>query len=151
MPNAAAPAVEYRGTTDDITTCQHCGRHNLKKTVMLYTLDGDGNREDLLYLGTSCAARMLSVPTAAVTLAAAQADHERTGRIDLLRRRLAGGVEVLRQNWWNYVNNDHPIVIDGVTYGPTEPAGRRFRAFCEARTADWQRELAELTALPRSV
>lgn len=45
------------GTTNDVTTCELCGRDELKGTVMLVALDLDGNPEgDPSYFGTSCAA-----------------------------------------------------------------------------------------------
>lgn len=45
------------GTTNDVTTCELCGRDELKGTVMLVALDLDGNPDgDPGYFGTSCAA-----------------------------------------------------------------------------------------------
>lgn len=45
----------FLGTTEEITTCGHCGRTKLKKTVVLT----DNVTQDLIYLGTTCAARAL--------------------------------------------------------------------------------------------
>lgn len=47
------------GLTDDVTNCGCCNRANLKKTVVLSLLDGDGNHEDYHFFGTSCAAKAL--------------------------------------------------------------------------------------------
>ena len=43
------------GITDDVTTCEHCGKKNLKKTVVLR----DRESGDEIFVGTSCAAMML--------------------------------------------------------------------------------------------
>lgn len=40
------------GTTDDVTTCDCCGRANLKATVVLRNAEGD-----VAYYGRSCAAK----------------------------------------------------------------------------------------------
>jgi hypothetical protein len=47
-----------RGTTDDVTTCEKCGKIELRGTVMLDCLDGDGNTEAVMYVGSTCAAKM---------------------------------------------------------------------------------------------
>lgn len=44
------------GTTDEVTTCEYCGRPELKGTVVLDILDVDGNSEGTAYYGTGCAA-----------------------------------------------------------------------------------------------
>lgn len=49
MPNANAPKV--LGTCDNITSCEECGRDNLKRTVALEYEDAG-----IRYLGTQCAA-----------------------------------------------------------------------------------------------
>lgn len=46
-----------RGTTDDVTTCEVCGRADLQRTVILAMTLGDGSDEGVLYAGTDCAAR----------------------------------------------------------------------------------------------
>lgn len=45
------------GLTDDVTTCECCGKQNLKRTVMMLQLDADGNGIDVFYFGTTCAER----------------------------------------------------------------------------------------------
>lgn len=45
------------GTTDDVTTCDQCGRDDLKGTVVLAALDGEGNDDGETYMGSDCAAR----------------------------------------------------------------------------------------------
>lgn len=53
-------AYRVRGTTDDVTVCGQCGKVDLKGTVMLDVLDADGNTEDVIYVGSVCAAKMVN-------------------------------------------------------------------------------------------
>jgi hypothetical protein len=48
----------FNGTTDAITTCQKCGKMNLKKTVALKGAT-DANQHETVYYGSVCAARAL--------------------------------------------------------------------------------------------
>lgn len=49
---------KIKGTTGDVTTCELCGRDELKGTIVLQPLDADGNPDgDPCYFGTSCAAK----------------------------------------------------------------------------------------------
>jgi hypothetical protein len=50
-------AYRVKGTTDDVTTCELCGKQELKGTVVLEALDADGNAEEICYFGVSCAAK----------------------------------------------------------------------------------------------
>jgi len=52
-----------RGTTDDVTTCEKCGKIELRGTVLLDCLDDDGNTEAVMYVGTTCAAKMVGRTT----------------------------------------------------------------------------------------
>lgn len=45
------------GTTDEVTTCEICGREELKGTIVLGVLDADGNVEAEMYAGSSCGAK----------------------------------------------------------------------------------------------
>jgi hypothetical protein len=58
------------GTTDERTTCDCCGRTNLKATVVLVPSDGG---PDVFY-GSDCAARALGVAPTRVKRLAAAAD-----------------------------------------------------------------------------
>ena len=51
-------AYRVRGTTDDMTTCEQCGRDELKGTVILECLDAEGNTGELIYVGSGCAATL---------------------------------------------------------------------------------------------
>jgi hypothetical protein len=51
-------AYRVKGTTDESTECDLCGRVELKATVMLVPLDADGNDDgEVNYFGRSCAAK----------------------------------------------------------------------------------------------
>lgn len=51
-------AYRVRGTTNDVTDCEQCGRIELRGTVMMQPLDAEGNDDgDVSYFGTSCAAK----------------------------------------------------------------------------------------------
>lgn len=54
-----ATTTTYRilGTTDEVTTCDLCGRINLKGTIVLAELDADGNPDGTVYAGSDCGAR----------------------------------------------------------------------------------------------
>lgn len=47
-----------KGTTDDVTTCDRCGKPELKGTVVLEALDADGNGDGIVYFGSTCAGRV---------------------------------------------------------------------------------------------
>lgn len=62
MTQTTAPAFRYLGVTDESTTCEKCGKPQLKSTVMIIPLDADGNDDgEPLYYGSTCAARALGV------------------------------------------------------------------------------------------
>lgn len=59
--NTNAATARYIGTTDDTTACDHCGRVDLKMTVVLELLDAEGNGEgEVVCYGSTCAARALA-------------------------------------------------------------------------------------------
>jgi hypothetical protein len=53
----AAKVFRVAGMTDEITTCELCGRNELRGTVQMIELDADGNDVTDHYFGTSCAAK----------------------------------------------------------------------------------------------
>lgn len=66
------------GTTDDVTTCELCGREELRGTTVLEALDVEGNGTgELLHYGSSCAARAAGWSTREVVTAAKAADDAR--------------------------------------------------------------------------
>jgi hypothetical protein len=62
----------YHGTTDEVSTCDCCGRQGLKVTVAIELEGGD-----LVHYGVTCAARALKVDAATVRAGAAAADRAR--------------------------------------------------------------------------
>lgn len=48
------------GTTDDTDTCEQCGKIELRSVVMLAVLDDGEETGELIYVGTTCAARKLA-------------------------------------------------------------------------------------------
>jgi len=70
---------QYEGTTDEVTSCDCCGRANLKSTVVLTDLDEGIER----FFGVVCAAKMLKVTSAEVRANAKRAttrNKQRLGR-----------------------------------------------------------------------
>lgn len=73
-----SPKFRYIGITDECVACEQCGKPNLKSTVVLAILDEDGTEESIVYFGSSCAAKALSVKGGgAAVLKAARYAHER--------------------------------------------------------------------------
>lgn len=63
--------AKFLGTTDDVTTCECCGRANLKATVAI-SIDGAAP----VFFGTTCAARALGRTAKEIKTSAARADRE---------------------------------------------------------------------------
>ena len=61
----------FLGTTDEVTTCDCCGKADLKLTVAIM----DDERGETLYFGTTCAARALKIGVKEVKAGAAAADR----------------------------------------------------------------------------
>lgn len=69
------------GSTDNCTTCDCCGKQNLKKTVVLGTIDADGNKElDPHYFGTTCAKKAVDYNSKLVDAIASAAKSKDTVR-----------------------------------------------------------------------
>lgn len=62
----ATPAYRVKGTTEDITLCDRCGRQELKRTVVMAQLDADGTEVDVFHAGTGCAATLAKLTEAEV-------------------------------------------------------------------------------------
>jgi hypothetical protein len=73
----SAPAATYRilGTTDEVTSCEHCGRVELKGTIVLGIVDADGNIEDRAYFGATCGAKAAGRKVKEIREEAAAADR----------------------------------------------------------------------------
>lgn len=56
----ATKSLRILGITDEKTECECCGKANLKCTVAIEHLDGDGNGTgSIMYYGRDCAARTM--------------------------------------------------------------------------------------------
>ena len=75
------------GTSDDVTTCDLCGRDDLKSTIALQQLDIDGNAVgEVVYYGSDCGARATGWTQADVTKAAKNADDETRRAVMIVRQ-----------------------------------------------------------------
>jgi hypothetical protein len=68
--------VKFMGTTDDVTTCDCCGRSNLKSTVAL-SID----EADPVYFGVACAAHALKRTAKEVRAESRKADDEKAAAV----------------------------------------------------------------------
>ncbi|HEY9418071.1 MAG TPA: hypothetical protein VIQ30_25205 [Pseudonocardia sp.] len=78
MTNTATAARKVflvLGSTDEVTSCEHCGRTELKGTIRLGVLDADGNVEDVTYFGAVCGARAAGWTTKDIRKRATAADR----------------------------------------------------------------------------
>lgn len=90
MTQTSSPAFKVLGTTDDVTECEHCGRVELKGTIVLLPLDADGNADaDPVYYGAVCGARAAGTKTADLRKAASAADRAKVEAARAEHQRLA--------------------------------------------------------------
>jgi hypothetical protein len=74
--STARKVFKVKGTTNEVTECELCGRVDLKGTIVLATLDADGNEEGVVYYGASCGAKAAGWTTKDVRKAAKTADDD---------------------------------------------------------------------------
>ena len=89
----ATKTFKMIGITDEVTSCDCCGRTDLKRTVVLERTD-DGV---IVYFGTSCGARAIGWTTKEFTAAAKDAQIERQRAIDTAVRNHPAS---LRRSQW---------------------------------------------------
>ena len=69
-----------KGTTADVTTCQVCGREELRKTVVLHQFNYDDKSfMGPVYAGTDCAARITGSPEHEMKQKVRNADRRNRG------------------------------------------------------------------------
>lgn len=68
---AAILRYTYEGTSDEVTTCDCCGKTDLKSTVAIH----DDEQGETLFFGSTCAARALKVSIKEVTTSTKAADR----------------------------------------------------------------------------
>jgi hypothetical protein len=78
------------GITDEITTCDHCGREGLKRTVALCMADGE-----IVHYGTTCAANSFPKLGKGADIAKSAAKRCDCGCGEFARNITAGGVKFL--------------------------------------------------------
>ncbi|AFM10458.1 hypothetical protein PIS_069 [Saccharomonospora phage PIS 136] len=78
MTTALATNYRYIGTTDETATCEHCGKTNLRSTVVLSMLDNDGNHQEFVRYGSTCAAHTLGERSGAHVRKLARNAHWKT-------------------------------------------------------------------------
>lgn len=87
--------MQVLGTTDERSSCDCCGRSDLKRTVVLSTEDGS-----TVYFGTSCAAKALRWSSEEVKRVAKDAD--RIAREERQRARMVAAKKEFKQ-WEAYL------------------------------------------------
>jgi hypothetical protein len=83
--------VRFLGTTDDVTTCECCGRSDLKSTVAL-SID----ESDPVYFGVTCAAHALRRSVKEIKAGSRAADEAKA----LAKRKAAAEAERIRNAPW---------------------------------------------------
>jgi hypothetical protein len=68
---------EARGMVDDVTTCEICGKPELKGTVRLVIIGPDGDEDGEVFAGVTCAARRAGRKAAEIRTEAVRADRAR--------------------------------------------------------------------------
>jgi len=114
-------AYRVRGTTDDVTECQICGKPELKGTVILDILDADGNIEDITYAGTTCAGRLTSTPAKRIRQQAGMADYAAAQRVEWAQEKVAA-----------FAAAEHDDALLAETFFARNPAQRARRTPAEA-------------------
>ena len=89
------------GTSDDVTTCDLCGRDDLKSTVVLQQLDTDGNAVgDVVYFGSDCGARATGWTQATVWAAAKAANTDAAKAAQIVRNAAS---DAAQRTWESFV------------------------------------------------
>ena len=124
------------GTTDDVTTCEICGKPELKGTVVVAILDADGNREDTIYAGSTCAARRVGGRTTAKQI------RDKANSANLARRQ-AVEFATEKMSWWEPIEFDRVAIRE--QYFTANP-GARGHVNAIERVAEILREAREVIA-----
>jgi hypothetical protein len=111
----AHESVKVLGTTDTITSCECCGRKNLKKTVAISIDDADP-----VYFGTSCAARAVKWTAADIRRAAKKADKAIADKAAAEARAKRQAAD---QVWFAWLNANTPAKLRGEVFLQIESLG----------------------------
>lgn len=98
--------LTYRvhGITDDTDTCEFCGKIELRRVVMLAVLDDGEETGELIYAGTTCAARMISGSGARVSVTRVRDAATAADRIAVQAGRFADEFENVTLNQYIAAN-----------------------------------------------
>lgn len=98
----------FLGTTDEVTTCDCCGRANLKSTVAI-SIDGG----EAVYFGITCAARALRLGVREIKAGTKAADDAKH-RAEMARRDAEHAAFMAR--WQGFLNARVPgrAIIDQI-------------------------------------
>jgi hypothetical protein len=96
-----AKAYRVKGTTDDVTECELCGKEELKGTVMLVPLDAEGNEDGgVSYFGTSCAAKAAGWTVRDIKAGIKRAADEERVRKQTERDAVSAAEREFLRNWY---------------------------------------------------
>ena len=133
-------AYRIKGTTDDVTNCELCGKVELKGTVMLAPLDADGNEVgEVSYFGTSCAAKAAGWTVRDVKAGIKRAADEERERKQAERDTVRAAEREFLRNWY-LENHGTPDLHEAArraglsTVRTSEPAIRALREAQRAGT-----------------
>lgn len=94
-------AYRVKGTTDEVTDCELCGKVELRGTVMLAPLDDDGNEGgEVSYFGTSCAAKAAGWTVKDVRVGIKRAADEERERKQAAREAVRQAEQKFLANWY---------------------------------------------------
>ena len=85
------------GTTDEITVCACCGKKNLRNTVVLEVLEGEGVG-DLLHFGSHCAARAMGKDKSDAKYLVIQAKRRAKVQpiVDFINNNIHRGIDIIK-------------------------------------------------------
>ncbi|MYY03110.1 MULTISPECIES: hypothetical protein [unclassified Streptomyces] len=131
-------AYKVKGTTDEVTTCELCGKQELKGTVMLMPLDVDGNEDgDVSYFGTSCAAKAAGWTVREVNAGVKAAKDEDRARRDADRRAAWAAQTEFLAGWYleHYGTTDLHKAAELAGVSTVRLSGAAIRAYREVQSA----------------
>lgn len=131
-------AYRVKGTTDEVTECELCGKPELKGTVMLTSLDADGNEEgDVSYFGTSCAAKAAGWTVKEVRAGVRRAADEERERERVRRIAVDEAAREFLADWYqeHYGTPDLQRASERAGLSPVRTSGPAITALREAQNA----------------
>jgi hypothetical protein len=134
---SAHKVFAVRGMTDEITTCELCGRDELRGTVQMIELDADGNPHTDHYFGTSCAAKAAGWTQREVKERVKAAVAEKREREAAERRALREAEEAQLDAWLveTYGTSDRGAIMKAHGFRTFVPVLKEWDAYREAAAA----------------